>query len=84
MTKPQAVIIGVSDGLSAAIARNLAPDYTLTPAARSVDKMGPLAAKLDARTVQLDAMDEEAVAALFDSLPVAPRVVIYNPSARVR
>ena len=84
MTKPQAVIIGVSDGLSAAIARNLAPDYTLTLAARSVDKMGPLAAKLDARTVQLDAMDEEAVAALFDSLPVAPRVVIYNPSARVR
>ncbi|OSQ41753.1 hypothetical protein MGEO_16720, partial [Marivita geojedonensis] len=84
MTKPHAVIIGVGDGLSASVARNLAPDYALTLAARTLDKMGPLAVALGAREVQLDATDEEAVAALFDSLPEAPRVVIYNPSARVR
>ncbi len=84
MSKPQAVIIGVGDGLSAALARNLAEDYSLTLAARSTGKMRSLADETGARTVQLDATDEDAVAALFDSLPAAPRVVIYNPSARVR
>jgi short-subunit dehydrogenase len=74
----------VGGGLSAAVARNLAPDYALALAARSVEKMGPLAAELDAREVQLEAVDEDAVAALFDSLSLAPRVVIYDPSARVR
>ncbi|MDJ0823497.1 MAG: SDR family NAD(P)-dependent oxidoreductase [Paracoccaceae bacterium] len=84
MTKPHAVIIGVGDGLSAALARNLAPDYALTLAARSRNKMTRLAEETGADTVQLDATDEPAVAALFDALPAAPRVVIYNPSARVR
>ena len=84
MNKPHAVVIGVGDGLSAALARNLAPDYELTLAARSGDKMMALAEETDARTVLLDATDEDAVAALFDNLPAAPRVVIYNPSARVR
>ena len=84
MTKPHAVIIGVGDGLSAALARNLAEDYALTLAARGADKLGPLGEETSARTVQLDATDEDAVAALFDGLPAAPRVVIYNPSARVR
>ena len=83
MNKPHAVVIGVGDGLSAALARNLAPDYDLTLAARSGDKMMALAEETNARTVQLDATDEDAVAALFDGLPAAPRVVIYNPSARV-
>lgn len=32
----------------------------------------------------LDATDEAAVKALFDALPEPPRVVIYNPSMRVR
>ncbi|MFC6638840.1 SDR family NAD(P)-dependent oxidoreductase [Sulfitobacter sp. JBTF-M27] len=84
MNKPHAVVIGVGDGLSAALARNLASDYELTLAARSGDKMMALAEETDARTVLLDATDEDAVAALFDNLPAAPRVVIYNPSARVR
>jgi NAD(P)-dependent dehydrogenase (short-subunit alcohol dehydrogenase family) len=84
LTKPQAVIIGVGDGLSAALARNLAPDYSLTLAARSADKMRSLAEETGARTVPLDATDEAAIAALFKDLPAEPRVVIYNPSARVR
>jgi len=84
MGKSQAVIIGVGDGLSAALARELAPDHDLTLAARSGEKMRAVAEETGARTVLLEATDEVAVDALFDSLPAPPRVVIYNPSARVR
>ncbi|AQS47971.1 oxidoreductase [Thioclava nitratireducens] len=84
MSKAQAVIIGVGDGLSAAVARELAPDYDLTLAARSTVRMQALAEEIGARTVQLDATDEAAIAALFDALPEPPRVVVYNPSGRVR
>lgn len=84
MTKPQAIIVGVGDGLSAALARELATDHALTLAARSQNKMNALADEIGARTVLLDATDEAAVAKLFDALPEAPRVVIYNPSGRAR
>jgi NAD(P)-dependent dehydrogenase (short-subunit alcohol dehydrogenase family) len=84
MTKPLAVIVGVGDGLSAALARNLAPDYALTLCARRGAKMADVAVETNAETVLLDATDEDALAALFDDLPEAPKVVIYNPSARVR
>ncbi|SDZ57384.1 NADP-dependent 3-hydroxy acid dehydrogenase YdfG [Jannaschia faecimaris] len=84
MTKPRAVIIGVGDGLSAAVARDLGTDHDLTLAARSDDKMRLLANETGAQTVLLDATDEAAVARLFDDLPASPRVVVYNPSARVR
>lgn len=84
MAKPNAVIIGVGDGPSAALARNLMADYSLTLAARSADTMQSLADEAGARMVLLDATEESAVAALFDDLPEVPRVAIYNPSARVR
>lgn len=84
MTGHHAVIIGVGDGLSAAVARELASDHRLTLAARSGDRMKEVAAETDAATALLDATDEAAVAALFDGLPAPPRVVVYNPSARVR
>jgi NAD(P)-dependent dehydrogenase (short-subunit alcohol dehydrogenase family) len=84
MTRPQAVILGVGDGLSAAVARDLARDHALTLAARSGDKMRAVADETGAETVLLDAVDEAAVAAMFDALPAPPRVVVYNPSARVR
>lgn len=84
MTKPQAVIIGAGDGLSASLAREFAQDHVLILAARSGEKIRSVAQETGARTVQLDATDEPAVAALFEGLPAAPRVVIYNPSARVR
>ncbi|SMX37971.1 SDR family NAD(P)-dependent oxidoreductase [Maliponia aquimaris] len=84
MAKPQAVIIGAGEGLSAAVARELARDHALTLAARSGDRMRAVAKETGARTVLLDATDEDAVARLFDSLPEAPRVVVFNPSARVR
>ena len=82
--KREAVIIGVGDGLSAAIAKELATDHQLTLAARNGDKMRDVASATGARTVLLDATDESAVAALFDALETPPRVVVYNPSARIR
>ncbi|MEM1430488.1 MAG: SDR family NAD(P)-dependent oxidoreductase [Pseudomonadota bacterium] len=84
MTQPHAVIIGVGDGLSAALARNFAADHTLTLAARSDAKMAALRDSLGAQTRLLDATSEADVAALFDALPQAPRIVVYNPSSRVR
>jgi len=84
MSKPIAVIIGVGDGLSAALARNLSVDHDLVLAARTPDKMAALVEEVGAKAVTLDATDEASVAALFDALPSSPRVVIYNPSARVR
>src|SRR6056297_312464 len=61
MTKPQAVIIGVGDGLSAAVARELAADHASTLAARSQNKMQALADEIRAHTVLLDATEEAAV-----------------------
>jgi len=82
--KSCAVIIGVGDGLSASLARELATDHDLTLAARSGEKMREVATETGAETILLDATDEAAVGALFDALPQPPRVVIYNPSSRVR
>ncbi|MEW9920120.1 hypothetical protein AB2B41_10925 [Marimonas sp. MJW-29] len=48
MDKPQAVIIGVGDGLSAALARELAADHALTLAARTADKMQAVAGETGA------------------------------------
>ena len=84
MGKPDAVIIGVGDGLSAALARELAKDHHLTLAARSGDRMQAVARETGANTLLLDATDESAVAALFGQLGAPPKVVVYNPSARVR
>ncbi|MEO3413390.1 SDR family NAD(P)-dependent oxidoreductase [Roseovarius sp. CAU 1744] len=85
MSKPMAVIIGVGDGLSASLARVLSgAGYDLVLAARNVAKIKDLAAQVGAGTVAADAADPEAVDALFDGLAATPRVVIYNPSARVR
>lgn len=84
MDKRPAVIIGVGDGLSASLARELARDHTLTLAARSNEKMQDVAQETGAETVLLDATDEKALAGLFDALSRPPRVVIYNPSSRVR
>ncbi|WP_417209135.1 SDR family NAD(P)-dependent oxidoreductase [Antarctobacter sp.] len=84
MDKPQAVIIGAGDGLSAALARELGRDHRLTLAARTGDRMRAVVQETGARAVLLEATDESAVRRLFDDLSDAPRVVIYNPSARVR
>ncbi|WP_101067300.1 SDR family NAD(P)-dependent oxidoreductase [Roseovarius salinarum] len=85
MPQDTAVIVGAGHGLSAALARRLArAGHRLVLGARDADKLGDLADETGARVVPLDATDPAAVAALFDSLPEAPRVAVYNPSARVR
>ncbi|PWE32251.1 oxidoreductase [Maritimibacter sp. 55A14] len=85
MSAPLAVIVGAGAGLSASLARALATDgYALTLAARDTAKLEDLAAQTGAATQALDARDPAAMAALFDGLAAAPRVAVYNPSARVR
>lgn len=85
MTKPVAVIVGVGAGLSASLARLLAAEgYALTLAARDTGKLDALARETGAQAVALDARDPAAMARLFDGLPEAPRVAVYNPSRRLR
>ncbi len=84
MLKPHAVIIGAGDGLSAAIARDLSRDHDLTLAARNGERLRMVAGETGAEVARVDGTDEAAVAALFDALPQPPRVVVYNPSARIR
>ncbi|PKP85438.1 MAG: oxidoreductase [Alphaproteobacteria bacterium HGW-Alphaproteobacteria-2] len=85
MANPLAVIIGVGDGLSASLARQLhAAGYRLVLAARNADKLAGLAKATGAATRSMDAADPAAMAALFAGLDACPRVAIYNPSARVR
>jgi NAD(P)-dependent dehydrogenase (short-subunit alcohol dehydrogenase family) len=85
MEKPIAVIVGVGDGLSRSLARQLAArGNLLILAARNVGKLQPLVAEVGAKAVSCDASTERDVDALFDGLPGVPEVVIYNPSFRVR
>jgi NAD(P)-dependent dehydrogenase (short-subunit alcohol dehydrogenase family) len=85
MGKPIAVIVGVGDGLSRSLARQLAARGNhLVLAARNVSKLQPLVAEIGAEAVRCDASIERDVDALFDGLPGVPEVVIYNPSFRVR
>jgi NAD(P)-dependent dehydrogenase (short-subunit alcohol dehydrogenase family) len=85
----RALIVGVGDGLSAAIARRLANDgLRIGLSARSPAKVEALGRELGAAVHLGDASVPEEVDALFaamaDALGGAPDVVIYNPSARIR
>lgn len=83
--RPLAVIVGVGSGLSASLARLLTQrGYDLVLAARDTAKFADLTSELGATAVDMDGSDPGAVSALFDGLDRAPRVVVYNPSARVR
>lgn len=85
MTQPVALIVGAGDGLSASVARLLhAQGYRLALAARNVEKLSALAGETGATLLRGDAADPDAVTAMFDGLDAAPRVVVYNPSARSR
>lgn len=85
MAKPQALIVGVGDGLSASLARLLHQEgYRLVLAARDIGKISELAAHTDALPVTCDASKPEEVDTLFSSVKGPLRVAIYNPSARQR
>jgi NAD(P)-dependent dehydrogenase (short-subunit alcohol dehydrogenase family) len=83
-----ALIVGAGSGLSASIARSLADaGMKVALAARSVDDLGPLVAKIGATTFTADASDRQAVQKLFADL--ADRLgdayaVVYNASYRTR
>jgi NAD(P)-dependent dehydrogenase (short-subunit alcohol dehydrogenase family) len=84
-----ALIVGVGDGLSAALARGLRRRFgcRLALAARDPAKLVDLASGLDAITLSCDAAREDDVEALFTTLDrqeFVPDVVIYNPSFRTR
>ena len=83
-----ALIVGVGDGLSASVARQLAGrGHKLVLAARRTDKLAGLEAETGAESVACDASKPADVEALFgavDRLRDDLAVVVYNPSFRVR
>ena len=89
-TTPHALIVGVGDGLSAALARVLTHEggYRMALAARHSDKLSSLARELNALALRCDATDPAQVETMFTAVEhefgSAPEIVIYNPGARVR
>ncbi len=80
-----ALIVGAGWGLSASLARLFKSEgMDVHLAARNPDKLADLCEETGAKAHQCDASDAASVAALFSELAVAPDVVVYNPSARVR
>jgi NAD(P)-dependent dehydrogenase (short-subunit alcohol dehydrogenase family) len=83
-----ALIIGAGPGISASVARALAgAGLKVGLAARNLDKLGPLAEEIGARSFAVEASDPAAMAELFkaaDAQIGEPEVVLYNAGARVR
>ena len=83
-----ALIFGAGSGISASLARALRTDgYAIALAARSIDKLRPLAAATGASLHAADATKAEQVSAVFEQLDRAGApldVVVYNAAARVR
>ena len=83
-----ALIVGAGSGISASVARKFAgAGLKVGLAARSPDKLVPLAAEIGAETFAVDAADPAAVARLFEEADARlgePDVVVYNASGRTR
>lgn len=80
-----ALIVGAGSGLSASLARLCAQDgMAVHLAARDPDKLTGLCDETGATAHRCDATDPVAVAAVFDTLPRIPDLVVFNPSKRVR
>ncbi|MDB5730779.1 MAG: Short-chain dehydrogenase, associated with 2-hydroxychromene-2-carboxylate isomerase family protein [Variovorax sp.] len=85
-----ALIVGAGPGLGASLARAFTRDagMRVVMAARHLDRLQPVADALGATALRCDATSEAEVAALFDRagdvLGMAPDVVVYNASRRVR
>jgi NAD(P)-dependent dehydrogenase (short-subunit alcohol dehydrogenase family) len=81
-----ALIVGAGPGISASLARGLAAaGLRVGVAARSVEKLTPLAAETGAETFAVDASQPAGVARLFEDADTRlgePDVIVYNASAR--
>jgi NAD(P)-dependent dehydrogenase (short-subunit alcohol dehydrogenase family) len=88
MTQETALIIGVGDGLSAALARCFAgAGMKLALAARQTGKLDALVAETGGRAYICDVGHRDQVDALFADVARdlgVPDVVVYNPSYRTR
>jgi len=86
-TYQSALIVGAGSGLSASVARAFAKaGMKIALAARTVDKLGPLAKETNAQIYACDASQRADVDKLFAALDGAgaPDVVVYNASYRTR
>ncbi len=82
------IIVGAGMGLSASLASLFRKEnMNVVLAARNIKKLDNLNRELGCHLIQCDASDPTQVEQLFaatDKLIGQPKVVIYNPSARVR
>src|SRR5436190_4346046 len=70
VSRPVAVVTGASVSIGAATARRLAAEgFEVVCAARSLDRMEPLAKEIDGRAIRVDVRDDESVAALAEAVP---------------
>ena len=70
MSRPVAVVTGASVSIGAATARRLAAEgFEVVCAARSLDRLEPLAKEIDGRAIRVDVRDDESVAALAEAVP---------------
>ncbi|HTE15948.1 MAG TPA: SDR family NAD(P)-dependent oxidoreductase [Burkholderiales bacterium] len=88
MKRETALIVGAGSGLSAAVARAFTGEgLQCVLAARRTDKLKSLCDEIGAVSIACDSAQPDQVNALFtqlDKLCDAPKVVVYNASARVR
>jgi NAD(P)-dependent dehydrogenase (short-subunit alcohol dehydrogenase family) len=88
MNKRIALIVGAGPGIGAAFGEALVADgYQVALASRNLEKLSPLAAKMNAAAFVADASSPPSLVQLFKDVDRSlgePEVVLFNPSARVR
>ena len=88
MNYSSALVVGAGSGLSASLARAFAKlDMKVALAARTVEKLGPLARETKATIFVCDATRHADVEKLFvdlDAAAATPDVVVFNASYRAR
>jgi NAD(P)-dependent dehydrogenase (short-subunit alcohol dehydrogenase family) len=88
MNKRVALIVGAGPGISAAFGEALVADgYQVALASRNLEKLKPLAAKMNAMAFAADASSAQSLVQVFNEVDRSlgeAEVVLFNPSARVR
>jgi NAD(P)-dependent dehydrogenase (short-subunit alcohol dehydrogenase family) len=83
-----ALIVGAGPGISAAFGEALVADgYQVALASRNLEKLSPLARRLNATAFAADASSPASLVRLFSEVDGElgePEVVLFNPSDRVR